>query len=845
MRTGRLLRSRPIVALLTVLGVASGVALYGSIQILNRAAIDYFEKSVAALSGKGALSVHAGPGGFREEVLERAAAVPGVAAAVPMVETTVWHMSPGGNREVLHILGVDFLQEGAANHYGGREGPSLFDPLDFVADPTSVMLSDRFAQSRGLRVGSKLQLRASRGEIELTVKRILASPGLASAYGGMVALMDIDAARLQFGKVGRIDRIDIVPQVGEDLGELSDHLRSSLGPAFEVERPAARTRQKARLIQSFQVMMKFLSLSGLVIGAFLVSNSMSILVTERRRQIGILRALGATQGTIARMFLFESGILGGLGACLGAVGGWALAGGMERRVLNAMSPLEPIQYVSLPVDPADLMLAAAIGFGGACVGALWPAMRASRLMPIEAMRGNKLEESSQPIDSAHDRLWPAGLLALAVALGGSYAFRHVNLAPIVFAIQAVTILGGALLAPRAVALALAYGGRGLQGQLLLARSNLLRNPKRFSMNVMSMCVGLMLVVVIASVASSFRGTLMNWYDGMSIPDLLVTWEGRAANPDAEPFEERLVERLKGVPGVAGVSGVRATRIAYAGSSPILKAVDEGGLQGLEVLGPNSEERIRQFFHAPKPTVFASELFMKRFGKSVGDTIALSTGKGQAQFRIIGEVVDYASLQGVLYLARAVYREQFGDSLLTAVAIRLLPAADASIVRAQINQALGPNSGLTAVSNLEIKSEMAKRIDDTFRYTDAIEWIALLIAALGLMNSTYIGIVERKRELGILRAVGMTSLQLTGMLIRETVALSLLVACFAIALGIAFGGMWIKNNLTAVLGWPVEFHLPGLGILRALLLAGGIGFLAGWIPARITSRAKAVDALTYE
>src|SRR5678815_5044381 len=262
-----------------------------------------FSDTVQHIAGATQLQVTSGEFGFEESVLERVQAVPEVGIAVPVIEATVKTQLPGEG--TLLVLGVDMTGDSSLRDYSldSADEAIIDDPLVFLAQPDSLMVSREFAVRNGFQVNSKIPLHTAEGDKSFTVRGIMRSTGMNKAFGGSLAIMDIYAAQLVFGRGRRFDRIDLRARDGVTVEECRKAIETALGPGFEVGPPSSRTEHFAALMQSYTLATQVSSLFALVVGMFIIYNSFSIAVTQRRSEIGILRALGATQKQVQHVFL--------------------------------------------------------------------------------------------------------------------------------------------------------------------------------------------------------------------------------------------------------------------------------------------------------------------------------------------------------------------------------------------------------------------------------------------------------------------------------------------------------------------------------------------------------------
>ena len=390
------LRRHVLRTLLTAAGIVLGVALFVGMYTANQAVLRGFSDTVTRIAGKTELQVTAGEAGFGEEILEIVQSASTVRVAVPILEVVVDSSLQGeGN---LLVLGVDMTGDRSLREYDLEAGEEavLDDPLVFLAQPDSLMLSRAFADRNRLAVGSRLQLGTIEGERSFAVRGIMSASGVASAFGGNLAIMDIYAAQHMFGRGRTFDRIDVGIKEGSTIAECQRELRARLGPGFDVQPPSGRGEQFEAMLGSYSMMVTVSSAFALFIGMFIIYNAFAVAVTERRSEIGILRALGATRGQIRRLFLAESAALGVVGSLAGLALGILLA----RAIAVAIGALITDVYrlaqtvEDVATTPYLLAFAFAVGVTTSLVAAAIPARQAAHVDPVQALQKGRIQALS-------------------------------------------------------------------------------------------------------------------------------------------------------------------------------------------------------------------------------------------------------------------------------------------------------------------------------------------------------------------------------------------------------------------------------------------------------------------
>ncbi|HCF56844.1 MAG TPA: hypothetical protein DFS52_02460, partial [Myxococcales bacterium] len=401
----------------------------------------------------------------------------------------------------------------------------------------------------------------------------------------------------------------------------------------------------------------------------------------------------------------------------------------------------------------------------------------------------------------------------------------------------------------------ARDGRGAAATVLrLACDNLLRNPKRTGSNVMSLMVGLMLVVVLSTMSASFKDSVSGWFARILQWDLLVSAAGNLAATNVQPLHEEVARELAAVEGVEANAGgtifaMRFSRTGYAGKQIGLKAFDRPGSPveyGIfDVKGRPPEEATRELFDSTEPAAMVSENFALHFGKREGDTLELDTPSGKERFRIVAQVTDFASPEGVVYLTRDTYKRLWKEPLVTGFGVRVAPGADVAKVRRELDERFGKSRGFVIASSGELRQDAERSLEEAFAATHAIELAALLVGLLGLLNTLLVSVMERFRELGMLRAIGMSRAQLAGMVFAESAILGVFGALVAALLGAYVSWAWLVGSLSQMIGWVIAFRFPWSAVGLTLLAGIAVAVLAGWLPSKRAAALEIREALDYE
>jgi len=839
------LRRHAVRSLLTVVGIALGVAVFVAMHTANQAVFFGFERTVDRIAGAAQLQISAGEAGFPEEILERVQAVPEVQVAVPVIEApAATGLRDQGN---ILILGVDMTGDRSLRDYDLESGDQVIvdDPLVFLAQPDSIIVTKEFADRNHLQAGDKLTLSTMVGDKAFTIRGIMRSGGLTSAFGGNLAVMDIYAAEQVFGRGRRFDRIDLKVKEGVPVDQARAAIQQALGVGLDVESPSARGQQLESTLAVYAVTMNVSILFTLFIGMFITYNSFAIAVTQRRSEIGVLRALGAPRSQIRNLFLAESAANG----LLGSAAGIALGIVMARAMLGSISSmLEGIYGVAerasdVSADPRLLGTALAAGVFTSILAAWVPARNAARVDPVQALQKGKY----QVLTAGENRARKIGSAVLiCVALACLWVGRSVWF----YAGYALTILAALLLVP-AVSLQFARilrpalkWIRPVEGSL--AADSLIQSPRRTSGAVAALMLSLAQVIGLGGVGRESYNSILDWLDTALNPDLFIAGSQNLSDRTFR-FPKSLGDQIASLPGVSEVQSVRSFRVAVKGTPTLLVVLNVASFEHRGHRSTVAEDPRGMYTLAKAGQgVIVSENFARLQRLTVGDRIDLATPAGRLGLPIAGIVTDWSDQQGTVFLDRSVYERQWSDDTVNVFRVYVGGGIDPLAVRQRILERIGPTQPrMLVLTNKDVRDWVLKLTNQWLQLTYSQVFIAVLVAVLGIVNSLTVSIIDRKRELGVLRAVGGLRRQIRQTVWMEAVAIGLV----GLALGLLFGAanlyflLEITSRDLSGMRLPYRFPLSIAATLLPTILAAAF-FSALW-PAESAVRTPLVEALEYE
>jgi putative ABC transport system permease protein len=839
-------RKHWVITLLTLAGVSLGVGVYIAIELSSASLRLSLRRTVDKIAGKAQLEVASGEAGVPEDIVDTVRRVPGVAAAQPIVEAVV--KPEGAAEQSLMVLGVDFLGDRSIRDWDFAEDDVLDDPLVFLAQPDSICLTEEFAARKGLKLDDTIRLETGHGWKPFTVRGLIKPEGPATAFGGNLALMDLYAAQYVFARGRLFDRVDVVLETGVTVEDGAKRLTEALGLGYTVEPPARRGAEMEVLIVNFGRTLALGSWQAMFIAVFLIFNVFAVAATRRRREIGILRSLGVARGTILRLFLVEGAIIGCLGAAIGVGAGLLLAQATTKFIAGLTEVAYGLTHseTAVFVDETVILVGALLGVVSAMAAAFFPALSAARLQPVEALA----KGGFQRISAGSDRLRLGSGLVLAVVA----AVVVVTIARKTFpgAIFGMLLINGAalLLAPSLIGplvrvlrpvMARVFGVEGR-----IATDTLLAAPRRTSATVLALMVSLGFVLTLAGLTHAFRLSYTTWMNGVINADFYVTASDRFFSK-AYRLPPEFAEILSGIPGVRWVEEFRGIHLKYGDKRPFLATLPlSRTYRRLEmplIAGSRDDLVVR----VPRGEGIAvSDNFARLFSKNVGDAVTLDTPTGPLTIPVLAIVMDYSSDQGTIWMDRSVYVSRWKDEGIDTIDILTEPGADRGRIAQEIRSRLSDKTDrLFIMTASEMKGNIHKLLDQFFALSYIQLVIALLVAVLGITNTLVISVAERRRELGILKALGTMRRQVFALIVLEALGIAIIGSVVGYGLGSYLIGYAADSISATNTGWTLPYAFPwslALGLAPLLIV---VTVLAALYPARLALSVSPAEALEFE
>ena len=850
---GRHLVEKRLRTALTIAGVAAGVALVTSITVINSTLLSSVREGIQNLAGAAEIEVaSADETGLPPSAVNDVEAIDGVDDAVPVTRTTAHLTGPRGEADTM-ILGV------------GPDFPALFpsglgDAGRVVVEGTlgrsgrGLVLARQVAEELGVDVDGVIRAETPSGTVPLQVTGLVSGPGISLLNGGELGTMALPAAQEAFEKGERVDSIYVV--VGEDdsAAEVEGAIDDALGGAAIVGPPGERGEAFERTFESIAALTSLAGAVSLFVALFVVYNTMSIALAERRREVSMAIALGAKRSQLFAAFLGEAGLLGTIASVGGVGAGIVLARVLVGRAVDQFAAVGVRTTGPLTVEPWHVFLGLGAGIVVSLAGAFLPARRIMKVAPVEALRPDAGLEWARTRRGA---LKPGASVALGVGgivacLGGMAAYIETGAYPVAVIALSAGLGGVTTMLPVVVPLAVrmlrpvfarVFGATGR-----LAADGLAKNPGRTSVTVGSLVLTLGLVIGVGGAVDSFdaqfRDFAAHWY---SQPLYVQTNSYSGGVESDQPLSGKFLDELESVEGVDNVLPFRYANLTADGEQVIAYVHPTSGearadaLEGLSVGGVDSEPLVDAL---DRGEVVVAEQMAQRRDLEVGDSIALAGPQGVKDFVVGGFFNDLASFDS-MYLSAETYRRYWHDDRADAFGVDPEPGVAVDDLERDLEEVVAAEGMPARVIRKEEQIEsISATVDQIFSIAEGIQLAALLVAFLTIVNTMFTAVIERRWEFGLQQAIGMGRRQLGRTVVLEAIGIGLVGGAGAIVLGSGLGVLMLLS-MNFLYAFDIPYQPPWTLFAIAVAAGTAIAAFSAVYPRRLATRLRIVECLRYE
>jgi putative ABC transport system permease protein len=833
----------PALTALNIAGIALGVTVFLSIQIVNHSALESFRASVDIVAGKADLELIGDGLRFDENAYPLVADDPDISAATPTVEDVAG--LPDYPGDYLQVLGIDIFSNAPLRTFELHDAQNKKpDVVEFLRQPNVIAITEKLSRRLGLKIGDSLRVETQTGIETFRIGFLLAFGEDAPGADEHLAVMDIANVQENFRLLGQLSRISALLRPGADFNAVCARLRAELPANVVVQSPDRRNRQIDRMLAAFQLNLTALSLIALLVGMFLIYNTVAAAVVRRRFEIGVLRALGLSGLQVQFLFIAEAALLGIVGLILGLVLGVLLAGqliGAVSQTITSLYILTSIQ--TLFVSPWAVLAAMILCLGAVLIAAWFPAREAATIPPVEALSLGHMEDES----ARSTGRWLAigcGLLLLAALVGRI----SLTLGPawLSFGCALFALLGFAFFVPTLCQLF----ARHVRPRSIMSRiavGHFAQSLHRNSMAIASLVVALAMVVGISTMIFSFRTTVEWWLNRSIQADLVIAPAANLLVGNREVIRPEVEQIVAALPHVS-YDSFRELRVQFRGDLVKLATVRLAVTRDIERLDFQQGNSHAAFDAAiDHEAVLVSQPFYHRYHLGLGDTVNLATPGGRHDFKIAGVYLDYTTEGGVILLDWKTYKRYWRDDSVNGLALYidkksgLTPAWVQEMLRPKI----APYGSYLIKSNRELREQVFRIFDQTFSVTYVLQTIGIIVSGLGIFLSLTILVAERRREISILRALGASRRQIESMVLWEAAIIGLLGSFLGIIAGLILATILSYVINVSFFGWTISWATPWSFLVGLPFLVIAAALVAGYGPARQAAHLGIADGVKME
>ncbi|MCC6346030.1 MAG: ABC transporter permease, partial [Nitrospirales bacterium] len=805
----RNIREEKFMTLLSIIGVALGIGLFVGVRVASDRAVSAFEADIRGVHPHARYEILDISGiDFREEIYGKVLRVE--EDILPVLKTSGYAPRLGESLDINGIDTVKALRFLGLSPGGVYEGGGLFTELN------GVLITKALADTHSVKPGETLRVLVYDREYLLKVLGVLDMTNLTPA----MVIMDIGNYQEYFHKVGFLSRIDVA---ADETG--AEKIRKLLPPHLALVEKEELVKDQDSLVSSFRYNLQFVSLIAILVGMFLLYNTIFISVVKRRTEIGILRGMGADKGMVVALFTVQGLLLGGVGSAVGVLLGQGAAYFSVLAVEQTLSSMyRTVSFSDYSLTGRDILSALAIGLCVSLIASAVPAYESSRIRPHESAREGTFEGRYRKYRGALALGGIGCILSGGILAGVDYHFLPFEFPFLAYAGILFLIVGFTLVSPSFLALVLRWvrvpAQRVFRAMAGVTLGDMRGNIYRFSIALMSVAISSALIIALLLLIFSFRTSLTAWIDRNISADLYVKPASCASNFCFSPLSDEAVSLIASLPGVKGVDRFRALSLDLFGRKVVAGFADIGLERKL------SPERKESRELEGKQAVSISRYLSIRYGLKKGDTLDLPTPKGKKRFVISDTFSSYSTTSGFIFLDRRWLREYWGLDDATQVSVYLHAGADAGRFARMMRERLAGRFSLEILDNDDLREKVLAIFNKSFAITYAIELISIAVSLIGVVNALLAFVIERRREISIIRYLGGDWSQ-----IRQTLLLSAgIVGMTGILLGGLMGPLMslifihVVNKIS--FGWEIRFSVPFLYLAAVISVLFMTTLLAG-------------------
>jgi putative ABC transport system permease protein len=816
-----------------------GVAIVVSIDIANHSSGKAFNLSMNAVAGKSTHQIIGTSEGIPDSIYYDLRVKEGMKNIAPVIESYV--SIPDSGKKIFKLLGVDLFAERPFRDYLSNTGTSIDGELkDFLTGPNSVVLSNGSLAELKRKVGDSLKVFIGGKERTLYISGKITEDERNTSSLENLFICDIATAQELTGKINRIDYIDVI--AGSEDEE--KRLQSFLPDGYELQKSGSRSQTAEQMLEAFNINLQSLSLLALIVGLFLIYNTMTFSVVRRKVLIGTLRSIGVTSNEITTMVIREALIIGIIGTAAGFLAAYFISKYLLIFISQTINDLYYVVSVrEVYISPMIIAKGIALGIFATLLSAIKPAREASSVHPRSAMMRSEQESSllkkvpAMSITGIATII--AGILILLIPTKNIW-LSYFGILPIIIGFALLTpviiILVEKILSPVFKSLF------GITGKI--ASRSIVQNISRTYVAIAALSLAVAATVGVGTMISSFRSTVIDWLESRLNADIFISAPSLVSRRNDAVLSEDLLEKVRALDEVADINFYREIEISQDGKTYhlISSGISQRNHSGFQFKEGEPDDAWKRFEDGE---LLISEPFAYRHDLEVGSMLALKTDNGMREFRVAGVYYDYASDQGLVTMYHTHFKKHWNVKGVSGISAYVKEGFDLNTLKEKI-QLLDTGGQQIVVRSFKFLRDTSIEIfDRTFLVAKVLQLLSVIVAFIGILSFLMSLQLERKRELGILRANGLLPSQLFGMVGIQTVMMGLTAGLLALPLGNVLAAILVYIINKRSFGWTMQFDLIPSIMIEAILLSLFAAILAGLYPAYKMSITSPANALREE
>ncbi len=816
-----------------------GVAIVVSIDIANYSSSTAFNLSMNAVTGKSTHQIIGTSEGIPDSLYNFLRVKKGIRNIAPVIETFI--SIPDSNKKVFKLLGVDIFAERPFRDYLSATDVSMDGGLkDFLTLPNSVIISEENLLKLNKTKGDSLKVLINGKEKILFITGFISADEQNKSALENIFITDIATAQELTEKQNSIDYIDLILKNNDE----EQTIKSLLPESFQLQKSGARSETAGQMLEAFNINLTSLSLLALIVGLFLIYNTMTFSVVQRKVLIGTLRSIGVTSGEISKIILTEALIMG----IAGTLAGFAAAYFISKFLLIFISQtINDLYYVvsvrEINISGLIIFKGVALGIFATILSAIKPAREASRVHPRSAMIRSEQESSLLKKIPGMSIVGFIFIIAGAVILlipSKNIWLSYLGILPVV--------IGFALLTPLIIILVeklfspLYKKLFGITGKI--ASRSILQNISRTYIAIAALSLAVAATVGVGTMISSFRSTVIEWLEARLNADIFISAPNLISRRNDAVLDEELLSKIKAIDEISDINFYRELEIYQDDKkfNIIASGLSERSYAGFQFKEGDPSEVWKKF---EEGEVFLSEPFAYRNDLNAGSVIRLKTDKGMHDFKVAGVYYDYASDQGFIAIKYKHFKEFWNVKGVSGISVFAKDENSIGLIKDKIQALKSDGQQLVVRTFRYLRDSSIEIFDRTFLVAKVLQILAVIVAFIGILSSLMSLQLERKKELGILRANGLLPAQLFKIINLQTLLMGFTAGIIALPLGNILAAILVYIINKRSFGWTMQFNILPQIMLEAMLLSLAAAVLAGIYPGYKMSKTSPANALREE